>query len=54
MDIFYRKHYAAQTPWWLHAVIVSAIWLRYRFEQLRLALSGLTGHLTRRQWEAKS
>lgn len=37
MDIFYRKHYAAQTPWWLHAPIVSAISLRQRIEQLRLA-----------------
>ena len=37
MDIFYRKHYAAQTPWWLHALIVSAISLRQRLEQLRLA-----------------
>jgi GT2 family glycosyltransferase len=37
MDIFYRKHYAAQTPWWLHALIVSAISLRQRLAQLRLA-----------------
>ena len=37
MDIFYRKHYAAQTPWWLHVLIVSAISLRQRLEQLRLA-----------------
>ncbi|HEY67121.1 MAG TPA: glycosyltransferase family 2 protein [Thermoflexia bacterium] len=37
MDTFYRKHYAAQTPWWLHVLIVSAIWLRLRLEQLRLA-----------------
>jgi hypothetical protein len=39
MDIFYQKHYAAQTSWWLHTFIVSAIALRRRFEQLRLALS---------------
>lgn len=32
MDIFYRKHYAAQTPRWLHALIVSAIALRKRLE----------------------
>ena len=37
MDIFYRKHYAAQTPWWLHALIVSAISLRQRLAQLRMA-----------------
>ncbi len=43
MDIFYRKHYAAQTPWWLHAFIVSAISLRQRLEQLRLALTPAGG-----------
>jgi len=36
MDIFYRKHYAAETPWWLHALIVGAISLRRGLEQLRL------------------
>ncbi len=36
MDIFYRKHYAAQTSWWLHTCIVGAIWLRQRFEQMRV------------------
>jgi hypothetical protein len=39
MDIFYRKHYAAQTPWWLHVPIVSAISLRQGLEQLRQALA---------------
>ena len=39
MDIFYRKHYAAQTPWWLHVPIVSAISLRQRLEQVRQALA---------------
>jgi len=43
MDIFYRKHYAAQTPWWLHALIVSAISLRQMLEQLRLALAPTKG-----------
>jgi len=38
MDIFYRKHYAAETPWWAHALIVGAISLRRRVEQLRWAL----------------
>ncbi len=47
MDIFYRKHYAAQTPWWLHAPIVSAISLRQRLAQLRL-----TGALTGERAEA--
>jgi GT2 family glycosyltransferase len=38
-DMFYRKHYAAQTPWWLHALIVSAIAFRKRIEQWRQALA---------------
>jgi len=38
MNIFYRKHYAAQTPRWLHVLIVTAILLRQRLEQLRIAL----------------
>ena len=38
-DIFYRKHYAAQTPRWLHAFIVSAIAIRKRIEQWRQAVS---------------
>jgi GT2 family glycosyltransferase len=39
MDIFYRKHFAAQTPWWLHSLIVSAVFLRLKLEQLRVALT---------------
>jgi GT2 family glycosyltransferase len=39
MDIFYRKHFAAQTPWWLHYLIVSAVSLRSKLEQLRVALT---------------
>jgi hypothetical protein len=39
MDIFYRKHYAAQTPRWLHALIVGAIALRQKLEQLRQGLA---------------
>jgi len=37
MDIFYRKHYAAQTPRWLHALIVGSIALRKKLEQVRQA-----------------
>jgi N-acetylglucosaminyl-diphospho-decaprenol L-rhamnosyltransferase len=48
MDIFYRKHYAAETPRWLHALVVSTISLRQGIEQLRLALTS-----TGRQLEAK-
>ncbi len=39
MGIFYRKHYAAKTPWWLHALIASAISLLQGAEQLRLSLT---------------
>jgi hypothetical protein len=39
MDIFYRKHFAAQTPWWLHSLIVSAVFIRLKLEQLRVALT---------------
>jgi hypothetical protein len=39
MDIFYRKHFAAQTPWWLHTLIVSAVFTRLKLEQLRVALT---------------
>ena len=35
MDIFYRKHYATQTPWWLHLLIVGSITLRKKLEQVR-------------------
>jgi hypothetical protein len=39
MDIFYRKHFAAQTPGWLHALVVGALSARLKLEQLRVALS---------------
>ncbi len=37
MDIFYRKYYAAQTPRWLHTLIVGSITLRKKLEQVRQA-----------------
>ena len=40
MDIFYRKHYAAQTPRWVHVLVVTAIALRRRIEQLRWSITG--------------
>ena len=43
MDIFYHKHYAASTPWYLHVVIVSAIALRQRVERLRVSLRSPNG-----------
>jgi len=39
MDIFYRKHFAPQTPWWLHGLIVGAVSARLKLEQLRIALT---------------
>jgi GT2 family glycosyltransferase len=39
MDIFYHKHFAAQTPRWLHGLIVSAVFMRLKLEQLRVALT---------------
>jgi N-acetylglucosaminyl-diphospho-decaprenol L-rhamnosyltransferase len=38
MDIFYRKHYAARTSRWLHALIVGMISLLEGLERLKLAL----------------
>jgi len=38
MDIFYKKHFAAQTPWWLHGLIVGAVSARLKLEQLRVTL----------------
>jgi hypothetical protein len=35
MDVFYRKHYAGTTPWWLHTLIVSLISLRWWLERVR-------------------
>lgn len=40
MEIFYRKHYAQETPRLLHVLIVSAVWLRTTFERLRHAWAG--------------
>ena len=39
MDIFYRKHYATQTPWWIHSLVVSTLLLRKKLEQLRWSFS---------------
>lgn len=35
MDIFYRKFYAASTPFWLHTLVVLGINLRWRLTQLK-------------------
>lgn len=38
MDIFYRKYYAARTPIWLHALVVTGINIPWRYYQLRALL----------------
>jgi GT2 family glycosyltransferase len=38
MRIFYDKHYADQTPWWLHWPVLIGIGLRDRIERSRQAL----------------
>jgi len=35
MDIFYRKYYADTTPFWLHALVVTGINLRWKLTQLK-------------------
>jgi hypothetical protein len=35
MDIFYRKFYAAQTPFWLHGLVVLGVNLPWRMYQLK-------------------
>ncbi len=35
MSLFYRKHYAAQTPWPVHLLITGALGLRTALERLR-------------------
>jgi hypothetical protein len=39
MEIFYRKHFAVQTRWWVHNLVIAAISARLKLEQLRVALS---------------
>ncbi len=39
MEVFYRKHYAATTSWWLHWLIVGIIRLRQGLERMRIALT---------------
>ncbi len=40
MRIFYQKHYAEQTPWWLHWSVLAGIGLREGIERARQALQG--------------
>ncbi len=39
MEIFYRKHFASQTTWFVHSLIIGAISARLALERLRVALS---------------
>ena len=43
MNIFYKKHFASETPWWLHSLIVAAVSGRLKIEQFRVALSATPG-----------
>jgi len=38
MEIFYRKHFAAHTRWWVHNLVIVAISTRLKLEQLRVAV----------------
>ena len=40
MDIFYKKFYADQTPFWLHGLVVAGINLRWRYTQLKHTIFG--------------
>lgn len=41
MEYFYRKHYAAHTPWPVHTLILAAIWARTHLERLRWRIAGV-------------
>lgn len=41
MEYFYRKHYAARTPWPVHILILGAIWARTYLERLRWRMVGI-------------
>lgn len=41
MEYFYRKHYAAHTPWPVHVLILAAIWARTHLERLRWRMVGV-------------
>ncbi len=43
MDIFYRKHYAATTPFWLHWLIIAGIVLQGGLAMLRQMVKGTPG-----------
>ncbi len=38
MRIFYDKHYASRTPWWLHWPVIASISVRDRVERIRQRL----------------
>jgi N-acetylglucosaminyl-diphospho-decaprenol L-rhamnosyltransferase len=44
MDIFYRKFYAGNTPFWLHGLIIAGINLPWKFVQLKYACLNLLRH----------
>ncbi len=40
MRIFYHKHFAAETRWYVHGLIIGTLSARLGLEQLRIALAG--------------
>lgn len=42
MDIFYRKFYAKNTPFWLHSLVVAGINLPWRYSQVKYYLANLS------------
>jgi hypothetical protein len=40
METFYKKHFAEETPWWAHPLILGSVRARSKLEELRLALTG--------------
>ena len=49
MNIFYRKFYAASTPFWLHGLVVTGINLPWRIHQLKYILLRIPNLLKRKQ-----
>ena len=45
MQIFYRKHYAATTPWWLHLLVTSGIQLKWSLARLAVGWRRLRGQM---------
>ena len=44
MDVFYRKHYADSTPFWLHSLVVLGVNVPWRLYQLKYRLQNSVKH----------